>query len=417
MGTARRSRRTGFIACRNLPRLACPPHADASSLAERVRANVTRCPIRPLLTGRELGGRPRKLRTNSVSCLIVGGQSKRTGGASLALTRWNHAGTLRLRVPAPKAQEPRMGSDSNDRSGIGGTVEEHGCSRPVDRSRHQRSLQDQRAHRARRHGQGLPGRAGPPRARLRHQGAQPQLRRRARPGVPQALLPRGEHRVEADPPQHGDDLRLRPDRRRHLLHGDGVPGGAHAPPGHPRGRPLPRGARGPHRSPDLPRAARGALARRHPPRPQARQHLPGRARRRDRLREGPRLRPREERLRRRQGRGPDADGPLHGQPQVHGARADPRRQRRRAHGHLRARHHHVRDDHGQGAVRPAQQRQHPDGARERRGAAPPSDEPEHERLRRRSRTRSRGAWRRTRTSASARWTRCSPRSSAWAAAR
>ena len=62
---------------------------------------------------------------------------------------------------------------------------------------------------------------------------------------------------------------------------------------------LPRGARGSHRPPDLPRPARGALARRHPPRSQAGEHLPRRARRRDRLREGARLRPGEERLGRR----------------------------------------------------------------------------------------------------------------------
>ena len=72
-----------------------------------------------------------------------------------------------------------------------------------------------------------------------------------------------------------------------------------------------------------------------------------------------------------------ADRPLHGQPEVHGAGADPRRSRRRAHRHLRARHHPLRDDRRQGALRSAEQREHPDGARERGRAPPPADEPEH----------------------------------------
>ena len=117
--------------------------------------------------------------------------------------------------------------------------------------------------------------------------------------------------VEAHAPEHGHHLRLRPDRRRHLLHRDGVPRGAHAPPRDPRGRALPRGARRAHRAADLPLPARGALARRRPPRPQAGEHPPRRARRRDRLREGARLRPREGRLEGKR-RGPDADRPLHG---------------------------------------------------------------------------------------------------------
>ena len=57
----------------------------------------------------------------------------------------------------------------------------------------------------------------------------------------------------------------------------------------------------PDHDPDLPRAGGRARRRRHPPRPQAREHLPGRARRQGRLRQGARLR-------RRAQRGPDARG-------------------------------------------------------------------------------------------------------------
>ena len=84
-----------------------------------------------------------------------------------------------------------------------------------------------------------------------------------------------------------------------------------------------------------------------------------------------------------EGRGAHADGPLHGQPEVHGARADPRRHGRRAHGHLCARHHHVRDDRrARCPFDSPNSVEHPDGARERGGAAHAPDEPERRRSRR-----------------------------------
>ena len=52
----------------------------------------------------------------------------------------------------------------------------------------------------------------------------------------------------------------------------------HPPSGHSPGHVLPRRARGAHRPADLPGPARGSRARRHSPRPQAGQHLLGRAR-------------------------------------------------------------------------------------------------------------------------------------------
>ena len=80
--------------------------------------------------------------------------------------------------------------------------------------------------------------------------------------------------------------------------------------------------------------ARGAQEGRRPPRPQARQHLPLRGRRR----QGARLRHEQARQR----RVADADR-LHARhARVHGARAVHRRAGRAAHGHLRARRHDVR---------------------------------------------------------------------------
>ncbi len=71
--------------------------------------------------------------------------------------------------------------------------------------------------------------------------------------------------------------------------------------------------------PDLPRAGGGARGRRHPPRPQAREHLPGGARRQGRLRQGARLRHRAQRW----AHEPAPHQPRHrdGDAGVHGARA------------------------------------------------------------------------------------------------
>ena len=92
--------------------------------------------------------------------------------------------------------------------------------------------------------------------------------------------------------------------------------------------------------PDLPRAGRRARRRRHPPRSQAREHLPGRARRQGGLRQGARLRHRAQ-------RGPDdaAHQPGHrdGDARVHGARAGGGRRRRSPRRHLFGRRAAVRD--------------------------------------------------------------------------
>ena len=153
----------------------------------------------------------------------------------LALTRCKGAGTLRWRVPVPSALSP-VSEHLHDRS-----RRRRHCRRARGSPILSLAVSSTTGSRSTRSSPAAawarciaPSRL--PWAASGHQGAQPELRGRARPGVPQALLPRGEHRVEAHAPEHGDHLRLRPDRRRHLLHGDGVPGGAHAPPGHPRGR-------------------------------------------------------------------------------------------------------------------------------------------------------------------------------------
>ena len=172
----------------------------------------------------------------------------------------------------------------------------------------------------------------------------PDVRGRARPRVPQALLPRGEHRVEAHAPEHRHDLRLRADRRRHLLHGDGVPRGAHAPPGHPRGGLLPRGARRAHR----PAGSAARSARRTRSAVIHRDLKPANIFLVEHGDETDFVKVLDFGLvknvsRRQAGGSAHADGLFMGSPEVHGARADPRRAGRRAHRHLLARHHHVRD--------------------------------------------------------------------------
>ena len=116
--------------------------------------------------------------------------------------------------------------------------------RSADRKAHQRPLQDHLRDRARRDGQGLQGRAVAARAPLRPQGAEPEVRGRSGPRVPQALLPRGVHGGQAHARQHRHHLRLRSGRRGPLLHRDGVHRGAHAPSDHPRRGALRREADG-----------------------------------------------------------------------------------------------------------------------------------------------------------------------------
>ena len=163
-----------------------------------------------------------------------------------------------------------------------------------------RSVSNPRSTGQRRHGRGVPRRGSAPRS----EGcAQTTIRRVAeRAGRPGAPAPRGARRGAADPPQHRGHLR-RPRSRRPSLHRHGVRAGRVA------GRQTPaRSASdrpgGGDREPTRRRAGRRARARRRAPRPQAGQrHADA-----QRLRQDPRLRPRQD-------------------PRAHARRAGPQRPR------------------------------------------------------------------------------------------
>ena len=109
----------------------------------------------------------------------------------------------------------------------------------------------------------------------------PQLRRREGPRRSSAASSSRRDHLEAAPPEHHHRHRLRADRRRHLLHRDGVPRGRDARRSCSRKtRPLPWRARARHRrSRSAGRCAR-RTARRHSPRPQARERDAAATRRR-----------------------------------------------------------------------------------------------------------------------------------------
>ena len=229
------------------------------------------------------------------------------------------------------------------------------------------------------HGQGLPGRAGAARPRLRAQGPEPELRGRARPRVPQALLPRGV----ASPSKltHPNTVTIfdygRTDDDIYYMAMEYLEGHTLHRAIREAGR-FPKSARA-HIARQICRALReahslGVIHRDLKPA----QHLPRRARRRDRLREGARLRPREGRLEASPAEELTQAGLFMGSPkymapeQIRGDEVD------------------ARTDiyslgiimyemlHGEGPVRPPEQREHPHGARERGGPSLARDEPEHQ---------------------------------------
>ena len=98
----------------------------------------------------------------------------------------------------------------------------------------------------------------------------PAAPRRVRPGRQGALRARGQAHQQPGPPQHRDDLRLRPGSG-NLLHRDGVPRGAHPRP-HPQGPSAGLRGRPAHRAPGHLGPGPGAPTGPDPPRPQAGQH-------------------------------------------------------------------------------------------------------------------------------------------------
>jgi hypothetical protein len=195
-----------------------------------------------------------------------------------------------------------------------------GCSRPpglarsADRAgRSRRKLSRHREDRGGRHGCGLQGRAPAPGQDGGGEGAPAGAL--AEPRHRQPVLQRGEGGHRDPPPRHRRDLRLRLPAERHGLHHDGAARrrAAVAGAGRPRAPDRARGAlvHARHRQ----RAGRGARAGHHPPRPQARQHLP-------RARPGHARRPAPEdpRLRDRQGHRGAADRRRVEDPHRRGAR-------------------------------------------------------------------------------------------------
>ncbi len=122
------------------------------------------------------------------------------------------------------------------------------------------------------------------------------------------------HGQRARAPEHHQGLRLRADEHRGALHRDGAPQRAVAGDGARAGRRARSRARRSHHRADVRVAPGGPREGDRPPRPEARQHLLDQARRRGRLRQGPRLRHREARRAQRQGRAeadPAGDGARH----------------------------------------------------------------------------------------------------------
>ncbi len=146
-----------------------------------------------------------------------------------------------------------------------------------------------------------------------------------------ALQARGEERLAAEPPELDPDHRLGPGQGRHALHRDGAAGGARSGAGDPRRLPAAAAAHRAHHVAGPVGAGRGARPGGDPPRPQAEQHHADRAARRDRLRQGVRLRHRQGGAERKGRSREHADDPGPGlrHARVHGARAGARRAARR----------------------------------------------------------------------------------------
>ena len=152
-------------------------------------------------------------------------------------------------------------------------------------------LPDRRPHRQRRDGQRLQGRAALARQAGRHQGAAPAPHGRREAG--RAVQARGEERVAAESPELDPDHRLGAGSRRDPLHRDGAAHRARSGAGDPRRFPAAAAARGADPVAGALGPRGGARAAGHPPRSQAEQHHAHPAARRERLRQGVRLRDRQ----------------------------------------------------------------------------------------------------------------------------
>ena len=133
---------------------------------------------------------------------------------SRSSARQGQGGTVAAPIAKSRAARRCSAEAADDRGG-----RQHGRRRP---------LPGAAPHRLRRHGGRVLRRGHAPRPAGRAQGAPPPLR--PGPGVRRALPPRGEVGRRPEPPERR--RRVRPRRARgHLLHRDGVPGGAD-PQGH-----------------------------------------------------------------------------------------------------------------------------------------------------------------------------------------
>ncbi len=198
------------------------------------------------------------------------------------------------------------------------------------RCRPRRPLPDRAPHRRGRHGRRLRGQAHRHRQARRGEGVAGEVRGEER--LRRAPAAGGAARELDRPRAHRRRHRLRHDRRRSVVRRHGISrrriaGRA----GDARGAAADRAQPG-HRAPGGERARRRAREGDLPPRREAREHLPGQARRR-RLREGRRLRYLEGgqagRRRGRRGLSADAHGPVARDAALHVARAGARRGRPR----------------------------------------------------------------------------------------
>ena len=209
-----------------------------------------------------------------------------------------------------------------------------------------RTLQDPRRARPRRDGHRLQGRGPEPRPGGGAEDHPAVGRRRGAQGLPQALLPRGQGRGQADPPAHRHHLRLRRGGRPRVPRHGAARGRrpAHA---HQAGAAR-RRRRGRHRAAGRRRPGLRARARRRAPRHQARQHHAAAAR----PGEDHGLRHRAPAQRRLQ----DQHRHRHGHAALHVARAGGGRPGRPPLRHLLARHGALRDAHRHAACSPARTR-------------------------------------------------------------
>ena len=274
---------------------------DHPRLAARRRRARRRVPARPLRQRRTRSG------PSATSCWPSSARAARRGTA-----------TPRRRPRMPVPLSPLDSGSTELQFPEGRRLAGRRLHRPGDRQPLPRAAQDRRG----RHGHGLRRRARRDRQGRRDQDPAPASTRQQ-----QDLVERFRREARAASrighPQHHRRHRLRHDRGRLRLLRDGAPR-RHRSRRRAVARAAARSASAPCEiaHPDLPRAGGGARGRRHPPRPQAREHLPGRARRRGRLRQGARLR---HRAQRRAATAP-AHQPGHrdGHAGVHGARAGAR---------------------------------------------------------------------------------------------